>query len=101
MANTSEEYLDVKCYYSPHFTYIILSEIHVLRFLPCAPVYSGWIMIKYFELNDKKVNKGLFKQKMVNTQHKNKYYMDCDTCTLTCIHNKSKNQNIEIPDIVS
>lgn len=57
-------------------------------------------MTKYFEFNDKKANKDLEDQVRVNIQHQNKYHMDYDTCTLTYICNKYKQQNFGIPAII-
>ena len=46
-ANTRDCYLDVMCYYFPHFTSTLLSDRDVLLFNPCAKEYSGQVMSKF------------------------------------------------------
>lgn len=58
-ANTKQEYIDVLCFYSPHFTSTLLSDQDVLRSTKFAKEYRGQAMVKYFDLNDKKVNNDL------------------------------------------
>ena len=55
---------------------------------------------KYFELNDKKLNKEIKQQGKLNIQHQNKYHMNYGNCTLTYIPNKCTQHNIEIPGII-
>ena len=57
-------------------------------------------MTKYFELNDKNVNKDLQEKRRVNLQHQNQYHLDYGTFTLILIHKKRKVQNIEIPGVI-
>ena len=64
------------------FYFYCLLERDVLCLSPDAKEYSGKIMTKYFELNDKKVNKDLQEKVRVNVQHQDQYHMDYATCTL-------------------
>ena len=99
-ANTKDKYLDVLCYYSPHFTSILLSERDVLLSNPCAKEYSGQVMSKYFELNNKKVNKDLRKRVYVDLEDANGYHLDYGNCTLTFVHATQHRRNIKIPEII-
>ena len=58
-AQTKQGFIDVLCYYSPHFTSTLLSDRDVLRSSQFAKEYSGQAMIKYFELDDEKIIKDL------------------------------------------
>ena len=51
-AITKDGYIDVKCYYLPHFTSTLLSDRDVLHSSPFAKDFSGQILTKYFELNN-------------------------------------------------
>lgn len=57
-------------------------------------------MTKYFELNDMKLNYDLQKTVKVDLQNKKQYQMDYGIFTLTCLYNKEKRFNIEIPGII-
>ena len=57
-------------------------------------------MTKYFELNDKKLNQDLLDKGGVDLEKQSEYQMDYGSYTLTCVHNKLKQKNIEIPGIV-
>ena len=84
-ARTKQEFIDVLCYYSPHFTSTLLSDRDVLRSSQFAKEYSGQAMIKYFELDDEKINKDLAAQGCIDVTLPD-YQMDYGHCTLTCIH---------------
>ena len=58
-ARTKQGFIDVLCYYPPHFTSTLLSDRDVLRSSHFVKEYSGQAMIKYFELDDEKINKAL------------------------------------------
>ena len=92
-------FIDVLCYYSPHFTSTILLDQDVLRSTKFAKKYCGQAMIKYFELDDEKINKDLVAKDCINVTLLY-YQMDYGHCTLICIHHNQKRRNIEIPDIV-
>ena len=51
-AITKDGYIDVKCYYLPHFTSTLLSDQDVLCSTKFAKEYQGQAMVKYFDLND-------------------------------------------------
>ena len=57
--NVRKGYIDVLCYYSPHFTSTLLSEQDILQSSTYAKEFAGQVMTKYFKLNDEKVNKDL------------------------------------------
>ena len=99
-ANTKDQYLDVLCYYSPHFTSTLLSDRYVLLSNQCAKEYSGQVMSKYFDLNNKRVNDDLRKWGCINLQDVDGYHLDYGNCTLTCVHVTKKCRNIEIPGII-
>ena len=104
-----EMVLWILCFYSPHFTSILLSEQDVLHFSKYATEFSEQVMTKYFELNNdkvnhellsKKVNQELFSKGSVDLKSHLKYQIDYGSCTLICVHNKSKQKNIELPGTV-
>lgn len=99
-ANIKDRYLDVLCYFSPHFTSILLSDRDVLLVNPCTKEYSGQMMSKYFDLNSKQVNDGLRKRVCMNLQDVDGYHLDYGNYNLTCDHVSKKRHNIEIPDII-
>ena len=84
----------------PHFTSILQLERDVLRSSKYAKKFSGQAMTKYFELSGKKLNQDLLDKGRVDIQTQSEYQMDYGSCTLTCVHNKLKQKNIEIPGIV-
>ena len=98
--NVRNGYIDVLCYYSPHFTSTLLSERDVLQSSTYAKEFSGQVMTKYFELNDEKVNKNLLSKGSIDLNCQSDYQMDYGNCTLTCVHWKIKQKNIEIPGII-
>ena len=98
-ANTKQGYIDVLCFYSPHFTSTLLSDQDVLRSTKFAKEYQDQTMVKYFDLNDDKINGDLASKGCVDILHPG-YQMDYGSCTLTCIHHNHKRMNIEIPEIV-
>ena len=98
--NVKKGFIDVLCYYSPHFTSTLLSERDVLRSSTYAKEFSGQVMTKYFELNDDKVNQDLLSKGSIDLNHQSDYQMDYGSCTLTCVHRKLPCKNIEIPGII-
>ena len=98
--NVKKRYIDVLCYYSPHFTSTLLSERDVLQSSTYAKEFSGQVMTKYFELNDEKVNQDLLSKGSIDLNHQLDYQMDYGNCTLTCVHRKLPCKNIEIPGII-
>ena len=48
--NVKQGFIDVLCYYSPHFTSTLLSERDVLRSSTYAKEFSGQVMTKYFRV---------------------------------------------------
>ena len=67
--NMKKGYIDVLCYYSPHFTSTLLSERGVLRSSTYAKEFSGQMMTIYFELNDEKVNQDLLSKGSIDLNH--------------------------------
>ena len=99
--NTKDKYLDVLCYYSPHFTSTLLSDRDVLLANPCAKEYLGQVMSKKnFDLNSKRVNDNLRKRVCVNLQDVDGYHLNYGNCALTCVHVSKQRRNIEIPGII-
>ena len=99
-AGTRDDFIDVLCYYSPHFTSTLLSEQDVLRSSQFAKEFSDQVMTKYFELNDEKVNKDMLLKGSVDLKSQSDYQRDYGSCTLICVHHKLKRKNIEIPGII-
>ena len=99
-ANTKLGHLDVLYFYSPHFTSTLLSDRDILRSCPYCKQFSGQMMNKYFELDNKKVDQALATDGCVDLQSQNEYHLDYGHCTLTCIHDSLKRKNVEIPGIV-
>ena len=86
--NTIIGYLDILCFYSLHFTSNLLSDRDLLRSSPHSKKFSGQVMTKYFDLNNEILHQDLMEKGCVDLQKQ------------TCIHNKLKRNNIEIPGIV-
>ena len=99
-ANTKKGYLDILCFHSPHFTSTLLSDRDILRLSPYSKEFLGQVMTKYFDLNNERLHQDLKEKSCVDLQKQNEYHMDYGRYTLTCIHNKLKRKNIEIPGIV-
>ena len=91
-------YIDVQCYYSPHFTSTLLSDCDVLHSSPFDKDFSGQILTKYFELNNEVIHNNLKQKGRVNLNNNQQYHMDYGTCT--CIDKKVERFNIEIPSII-
>ena len=64
-----------------------------------AKEYCGQAMIKYFELDNEKINKDLAAQGCIDVTLPD-YQMGYGHCTLTCIHHNQKRRNIDILGIV-
>ena len=71
----------------------------MLRSTKFAKEYCSQAMIKYFDLNDEKINKDLAAKDCIDVSHPG-YQMDYGNCTLTCIHHNQKRMNIDILGIV-
>ena len=99
-ANTKDGFIDVLCYYSPHFTSTLLSEQDVLQSSQFAKELSGQVMTNYFELNNNKVNKDLSSKNYVDLDLYSDYQMDYGSCTFSFVHHKLKRKNIEIPGFI-
>ena len=56
-------------------------------------------MVKYFDLNNKKINKDLASKGCIGISHPC-YQIDYGSCTLTYIYHNKKRMNIDIPGIV-
>ena len=68
--------------------------------VPAAKEFSGQVMTKYFDLDNKKVNADLRKRGCVDLNNSNGYHLDYGNCTLTCVHSKRRTSNIEISGII-
>ena len=99
-ANVCQGYVDVHVYYSPFFTSTLLSDRDVLFATPFRRDYSGQVMSKYFDLNNKKLCDDLKTNDSVDLHDIGSYNTDYGNCALICVHWTTKAKNITIPGII-
>lgn len=99
-ANVRQGYVVVHVYYSPFFTSTLLSNRDVLFATPFRKDYSGQVMSKYFDLNNKKLCDDLKTNDSVDLHDIGSYNTDYGNCALTYVHQTTKAKNITIPGII-
>ena len=70
--------------YSGYNTF--LSNRDILRSSPHSIEFSGKVMTKHFDLNNKRLPHNLPEKGYVALQKQNEYHLDYGDCTFTCIH---------------
>jgi hypothetical protein len=83
-AMTTKGYVDVLCYYSPHFTSTLLSDRSVVMATRNYRLYSGQFMNNCFAPDEETLQQDLLSGQ-VNLDN-NRYNVDYGTCMLTCLH---------------
>ena len=96
--NNIDGYIDVKCYYSPHFTSTLLSENDVLQATGHPEEYKGTEFWKFLAPNEEKLQKDMNSGK-VDVENID-YKSDYGTCLLICVHRKKYSRNVIIPGII-
>ena len=86
-ANTKDRYIDVKCYYSPHFSSTSLSESDLVLTTGAAGNYSGQTTTKYFDWDNDAIEKQLSNGNISFQKH---YNLDSGNCIVTCHHKNNK-----------
>jgi hypothetical protein len=97
-AMTTKGYVNVLCYYSPHFTSTLLSDRSVVMATRNYRLYSGQFMDKLFAPDEENLQQDLLSGQ-VNLGN-NRYNLDYGTCMLTCLHCFQRNGNLSIPGII-
>ena len=82
-ALTLNGYIDVKCYYSPHFSSTLLSESDLVAATGCPKVYSGQSTDKFFEWDHDAIDRDIANGIISLEKH---YSVDSGKCMVTCHH---------------
>ena len=97
-ALVKQGFLDVKCYYSPHFSTTLLSQVSVIEATGHPKQYISQGMQLFFAPNEEVLNCDL-KSNSINLDNIN-YNHDYGTCMLTCVHRKRHSQSLSVPSII-
>ena len=95
---TRQGYLNVKCYYSPHFSTTLLSQVSVIEATGHPKQYISQRMQLFFAPNEEVLDRDLLSNtidlKSVEYNH------DHGTCMLMCIHCHKHSCIISVPGII-
>ena len=95
--------MKIKCYYSPEFTYTLLSDNNVLELLPMKKSYCGQSMVKFFEPHKIKElpmrERDKIKNQKLDEVTRN-YNHNFGNCILFCTHKRKFNRNVYIPWVI-
>ena len=97
-ALVKQGYLDVKCYYSPHFSTTLLSQVSVIEATGHPKQYISQGMQLFFAPNEDVLDRDL-KSNSINLDSVD-YNHDYGTCMLTCVHRKQHCQSLSVPGII-
>ena len=97
-ALVKQGYLDVKCYYSPHFSTTLLSQVSVIKATGQPKQYISQGIQLFFAPNEDVLDRDL-KSNSVNLDN-NDYNHDYGTCMFTCVHRKRHSQSLLVPGII-
>ena len=97
-ALTRQGYLDVKCYYSPHFSTTSLSQVSVIEATGHPKQYISQGMELHFAPNKEVLDRDLLSN-AINLESI-EYNHDYSTCMRTCIHHYKHSLSISIPGII-
>ena len=92
-ANSKAGYIDVRCYYSPHFSSTLLSESDLILSTGAAGNYSGQSTTKYFDWDNDTIEKQLSNGIISFQKH---YNLDSGNCIVTCHHKNNKRKDLII-----
>jgi hypothetical protein len=98
LALTTEGYVDVLCYFSPHFTLTLLSDRSVVMATGNHWCYSGQFINNLFASDEETLQQD-FLSGQVNLDTK-RYNLDYGTCMLTFLHRFRQTGNMSIPGII-
>ena len=96
-ALVKQGFLDVKCYYLPHFSTTLLSQVSVIEATGHPKQYIPQRMQLFFAPNENVLDCDL-KSNSINFDNVD-YNHDYGTCMLTCVHQKQHSQSLSIPGI--
>ena len=91
-------FIDVKCYYSPHFSTTLLSQVSVIEATGHPKHYVSQDMRMFFAPNETVLNQGL--QSNTIDLDGVDYNHDYGTCMLTCVHRHKHNRSISVPGVI-
>ena len=83
-ALTRQGYIDVKCYYSPHFSTTLLSQVSIVKATGRPKQYISQGMQLFFAPNEEVLDQDLMSNS-INLENVN-YNHDYGTCMLTCVY---------------
>ena len=96
-ALTPAGYVDVKCYYSPHFSTTLLSESDLVAATGCPKAYSGQSTNKFFDFDHDAINRDIAKGVISLEKH---YSVDSGHCLVTCHHKQNRRKDLVICGII-
>ena len=97
-ALVKQGYLDVKCYYSPHFSTTLLSQVSVIEATGHPKQYISQGMQLFFAPNEDVLDRDL-KSNSIKLDSVD-YNHDYGTCMLTCVHRKRHSQSLSVPGVI-
>ena len=83
-ALTRQGYLDVKCYYSPHFNTTLLYQVSIIEATSHPMQYISQRMQLFFAPNEEILDRDMMSNS-INLDNVN-YNHDYGTCMLACVH---------------
>ena len=95
---TRQGYIDVKCYYLPHFSTSLLLQVSVIEVTGHLKQYISKGMKLFFAPNKEVLDQDLMSNS-INLKSVN-YNYDYGTCMLTCIHRHKHSRSISVPAII-
>ena len=93
-ALVKQGYLDVKLYYSPHFSTTLLSQVSVIEAIGHPKQYISQGMQLFFAPKEEVLDRDL-KSNSINLDHV-VYNHDYGTCMLTYVHRKRHSQSLSV-----
>ena len=97
-ALTTQEYLDVKCYYSPHFSTKLLSQVSVIEAIGHPKEFTFQGMELFFAPNKELLDQD-FSSNTINLDSV-EYNHDYTTCMFTCVHCHKHSCGLCVPGII-
>ena len=88
----------MKCYYSPHFSTILLSQVSVIEATGQPKQYVSQGMQLFFAPNEEVLDHDLMSNS-INLESVN-YNHDYGTCMLTCVHRNKHSRSTSVPGII-
>ena len=97
-ALTRQEYLDVKCYYSPYFSIILFLQVDIIEATGHPKQYISQGMQLYIAPNEEVLDQDLISNTidLKSVEYNHAY----GTCMLTCVHLHKHSCSISVPGII-